>query len=129
MHEVLVNRLGGLSLPRKSVGRLTDRPDMTIDVYSGRKTTMQHAIKRVLNGYICAIGKVNCIINVQSRSTNLANLVSYSKHIYVNKKRMLFCHMKVAFFAHETIIFTGIYFFQEFRFDGKTKQLNVWEST
>ena len=29
MHEVLVNRLGGLSLPRKSVVRLTDRPDMT----------------------------------------------------------------------------------------------------
>ena len=42
MHEVLVNRLGGLSLPRKSVLRLTDRPDMTLDVYRGRKTTMQH---------------------------------------------------------------------------------------
>ena len=41
MHEVLVNRLGGLSLPRKSVVRLTDRPDMTLDVYHGRKTTMQ----------------------------------------------------------------------------------------
>ena len=39
MHEVLFNRLGGLSLPRKSVVRLTDRPDMTIDVYHGRKTT------------------------------------------------------------------------------------------
>ena len=42
MHEVLVKRLGGLSLPRKSVVRLTDRPDMTLDVYPGRKTTMQH---------------------------------------------------------------------------------------
>ena len=41
MHEVLVNRLGGLSLPRKSVVRLTDRPDMTLDVYRGRKATMQ----------------------------------------------------------------------------------------
>ena len=41
MHEVLVNRLGGLSLPRKSVVRLTDRPDMTSDVYRGRKTTVQ----------------------------------------------------------------------------------------
>ena len=41
MHEVLVNRLGGLSLPRKSVVRLTDRPDMTFDVYRGRKTTIQ----------------------------------------------------------------------------------------
>ena len=41
MHEVLVNRLGGLSLPRKSVVRLTDHPDMTLDVYRGRKITMQ----------------------------------------------------------------------------------------
>ena len=41
MHEVLVNRLGGLSLPRKSVVRLIDRPDMTLDVYRGRKTTIQ----------------------------------------------------------------------------------------
>ena len=29
VHEVLVNCLGGLSLPRKSGGRLTDCPDMT----------------------------------------------------------------------------------------------------
>ena len=41
MHEVLDNRLGGLSLPRKSVVKLTDRPDMTLDVYRGRKTTIQ----------------------------------------------------------------------------------------
>ena len=41
MHEVLANRLGGLSLPRKSVVRLTDRPDMTLDVYRGRKTSIQ----------------------------------------------------------------------------------------
>ena len=42
MHEVLVNRLGGLSLPRKCVVRLTDHPDMTVDVYRGRKTTIQY---------------------------------------------------------------------------------------
>ena len=41
VHEVLVNRLGGLSLPRKNVVRLNDRPDMTLDVYRGRKTTIQ----------------------------------------------------------------------------------------
>ena len=41
VHEVLVNRLGGQSLPRKSVVRLTDCPDMTLDVYRGRKTTNQ----------------------------------------------------------------------------------------
>ena len=41
MHEVLVNRLGGLSLRRKSVVTLTDRPGMTLDVHRGRKTTTQ----------------------------------------------------------------------------------------
>ena len=41
VHKVLVNRLGGLSLLRKSVVRLTGRPDMTLDVCRGRKTTMQ----------------------------------------------------------------------------------------
>ena len=49
MHEVLVNRLGGLSLPRKSVVRLTDRPDMTLDVYRGRKTTKQTKNKQIYN--------------------------------------------------------------------------------
>ena len=48
MHEVLVNRLGGLRLPRKSVVRLTDRPDMTLDVYRGRKTTIQRRSKKNL---------------------------------------------------------------------------------
>ena len=55
MHEVLVNRLGGLSLPRKSVVRLTDRPDMTLDVYRGRKTTMQQQCKISIFRTIMAI--------------------------------------------------------------------------
>ena len=57
VHEVLVNRLGGLSLPRKSVVRLTDRPDMTLDVYRGRKTTMQLKCNSYLKlwGYIISI--------------------------------------------------------------------------
>ena len=51
MHEVLVNHLGGLSLPRKSVVRLTDRPDMTVDVYHGRKTTMQQCNNSCHNAF------------------------------------------------------------------------------
>ena len=39
MQEVLVSHLGGLSLPRKSVVRLTDRPDKTFASYRGHKTT------------------------------------------------------------------------------------------
>ena len=41
MHRVLVNGLEGLSLPKKSVVRLSDHPDMTIAVYHGHKTTTQ----------------------------------------------------------------------------------------
>ena len=41
VQEVLVNCLGGLSLPRKSVVRLTDCPDMTIVIYRGPKTITQ----------------------------------------------------------------------------------------
>ena len=44
MHKVLVNHLGGLSLPRESVVRLTDHPDMTLDVYRGPKMTKQQPI-------------------------------------------------------------------------------------
>ncbi|MEW8247637.1 MAG: hypothetical protein AB2768_16570, partial [Candidatus Thiodiazotropha endolucinida] len=35
-------------LPRKSVVRLTDRPDMTLDVYRGRKTTIQQQLTGVV---------------------------------------------------------------------------------
>ena len=43
VHKVLVNRLGvGLSLPGKSVVRITDRPDIISAVYFGRKGTRQH---------------------------------------------------------------------------------------
>ena len=52
MHEVLVNRFGGLSLPRKSVVRLTDHPNMTLDVYRGHKTTTQQQ-----QLYFCVVDK------------------------------------------------------------------------
>ena len=66
MHEVLVNRLGGLSLPRESVVRLPDRPDVTLDVYRGRKTTMQQQQSNtdgsfttaVSNAFLSPLGKV-----------------------------------------------------------------------
>ena len=41
MHEVQADRLGGLSLPKKSVARLNDHPEMTIAVYRGREATQQ----------------------------------------------------------------------------------------
>ena len=63
MQEVLVNRVGDLSLPRKSVVRLTDRPDMTLDVYHGRKTTtqqQQQSLKEdILLFFICCHENAN----------------------------------------------------------------------
>ena len=49
MHEVLINRLGGLSLPRKSEVRLTDRPDMTLDAYRGPTTTKAQRIRYAIS--------------------------------------------------------------------------------
>ena len=53
VHEVLVNRLEGLSLPRKSMVRLTDRPDMTLDVYRGRKTKCNNNNNVYARVYVC----------------------------------------------------------------------------
>ena len=49
MHKILVNRLGGLSLSRKSVVRLTGSPDMTLNVYSGRKTSIHEQQNQLEN--------------------------------------------------------------------------------
>ena len=65
MHEVLVNRLGGLSLPRKSVVRLTDRPDMTLDVYRGRKTTMQQQGQGIVREFHNLSGKIEFLLKYQ----------------------------------------------------------------
>ena len=54
MHEVLVNRFGGLSLLRKSVVRLTDRPDMTLDVCANCITSNLGATVKVNN---CSLGE------------------------------------------------------------------------
>ena len=63
MHEVLVNRLGGLSLARKSVVRLTDRPNMNLDVYRGPKTTMQQQQQQQIYGswYRYLLQQLECI--------------------------------------------------------------------
>ena len=64
VHEVLVNRLGGLSLPWKSVVRLTE----TFDVNRGRKNTIQRTtIQQRLKMGRSVSGK----LSVSGRPTNL----------------------------------------------------------
>ena len=74
MHKVLVNRLGGLSLPRKSVVGLTDRPDMTLDVYRGRKTTIQPSnIRKNSKGHYSVknVGVVSVLVLCTSSDNGL----------------------------------------------------------
>ena len=82
MHEVLVNRSGGLSLSRKSVVRLTDRPDMTLDVYRGRKTTttqQQPVNQRRLHTTTQRVPNVHGVLTtLGSRCTNVAGSLGFS---------------------------------------------------
>ena len=66
MQEVLVNRLGGVSLPRKSVVRLTDHPDMTLDVYRGRKTTKQNKKKTTKTNSVISFEQLGQAVSVGS---------------------------------------------------------------
>ena len=80
MHEVLVNRLGGLSLPKKSVVRLTDRPDMTFDVYRGRKTTMQQAVVHILNSQASNADYVTVLVRIITLKCLQLNVVLRAEH-------------------------------------------------
>ena len=85
MQEVLVNRLGGLSLPRKSVVRLTDRPDMTLDVYRGRKTTIQYKILWCLFSFFFYCPPLSRMLHFIELAFHLAALVScqvYRNHCF-----------------------------------------------
>ena len=84
MHEVLVNCLGGLSLPKKSVVRLTDRPDMTLDVYRGRKTMQQQ--QQQFNS-VCTDGHAESSLNGRFsmciRANRVGSLLFTFKHAFV----------------------------------------------
>ena len=74
---MLVNRLGGLSLPRKSVVRLTDHPDMTLDVYRGRKTTKQQQQQPPCHKKLISIYDIDLIRCVQEAECGLRNKIQY----------------------------------------------------
>ena len=71
--------LGGLSLPRKSVVRLTNRPDMTLDVYRGHKTTTTKQVSHVSESCNMASMKnnnfhvVSCITREKENSNHHGN--------------------------------------------------------
>ena len=89
MHEVLVNRLGGLSLPRKSVVRLTDRPDMTLDVYRGRKTTKQHGPKgvRAIEVRLYKLHWIELKVNEPEGFMHTLLVAQYSLHFDKHQKK------------------------------------------
>ena len=86
MHEALFSRLGGLSLPRKSVVRITDRPDMTIAVYRGRKTTTQEPVSTsplmlLLSIFCTVIGFVRLFIDLQADSKCFSHDSNYKFYL------------------------------------------------
>ena len=83
MHEVLVNRLGGLSLPRKSVVRLTDRPDMTLDVYRESKTTTQ---QQQQHKHILKYFRTNCEILIHDGESLFAFV---RQHALINNNSLI----------------------------------------
>ena len=88
MHEVLVNRLGGLSLPRKSVVRFSDRPDMTVDVYRGRKTTMQqHPLRQQYWCQVCV--SVSILYSCQVSYLLGKVLFAYSRDLLLSSQSCL----------------------------------------
>ena len=88
MHEVLDNRLGGLSLPRKSVVRLTDLPGMTIVVYRGRKITLQQ-----YNNNKTDLGALCCSDNL----IKLIRMIIVFEANYVTTYRKIIRHQKLFF--------------------------------
>ena len=86
MHEVPVNRIGGLSLPRKSVVRLTDRPDMTLDVYRGRKTTKQQQQQHpISNGSNHVSDNISNVQNSSSSMSDRRFICNAAIHCIINK--------------------------------------------
>ena len=87
MHEVLANRLGGLSLPRNIVVRLTDRSDMTSAVYRNNKTTTirTYTIGRAFGTLFDSVPLVSMLTNgTESNKVpnkeDLAPLTDYRKN-------------------------------------------------
>ena len=98
MHEVLVNRLGGLSLPRKSVVRLTDRPDMTLDVYPGRKTTQQE--QQYLLVFDRDVGSPPCSLTGKTKKHTKKNSTTEEDlPIIKPTKSFLQCHIQLDQFS------------------------------
>ena len=108
MHEVLVNRLGSLSLPRKSVVRLTDRPNMTIDVYCGCKTTTKKSIQLAQFGsvWFTAVQK-NVTRNFKENQTEIqiVYLTLIEWYEYPIFCQDFFLASYAAIFYHTTFIF------------------------
>ena len=71
VHDVLGSRLGDLSLPRKSVVRLTDRPDMTLDVYRGCKTTTTSMLL------------LKCKLHYVPNGFTIGIFSKYTKNVYI----------------------------------------------
>ena len=97
VREVLVNRLGGLSLPRKSVGRLTDCPDMTSDIYRGRKTTtqqqQQYIVVDIFINYVSTTSQPETEIIAHSLSLVTSYRPDMTETLFKRKSQIIYTSM------------------------------------
>ena len=114
MHEILVNGIGGLSLPRKSVVRLTDCPYMTLDVYRGRKTAIHQYIislrrSRIYEGQWKQEAKSGELYTVE-RFRLIKNI--FSSAVFEENLEVLslpWCRAKTLTFSNISVITEDIY--------------------
>ena len=74
MHNVLASCLEGVGLPRKSVVRLTDRPDMTLTVNGGLKNNNNNN-SSLLRDHSMFYAEIHKIISLTS--SYLEHLLEY----------------------------------------------------
>ena len=80
MHEVLVNRLGGLSLSRKSVVRLTDRPDVKQQSNNNNNKAFEDDKANPKKGST-VIGMTTILVLIQAPALNAPCLFSENNEI------------------------------------------------
>ena len=75
---------------RKSLVRLTDRLDMTLDVYLGSKTLTQHNTTILFKGFLLLNGagnpKIKLLVKKPNRAVSVTQSVSEAKYLIQTDK-------------------------------------------
>ena len=79
-------------MPRKSVVRLTDRPDMTLDVYRGRKTTIQQLF---FDEFLNSVQKYSVsILEMRRNNLSMNSCIRYFFGLFYSILSVFTCKVK-----------------------------------